>query len=203
MARHDSTRDFLRQMPNALLARYFREQGLFGDLDFTAMKEGSPDALFAAWLKRPDTERNTMEVEFREVFDLCCDKGFLAIHDEARWPLRDTPEALVQLVDRECCLSGLGARGCHPVHNRHTFERLKSRHDAFVRAAVAGMARRLRMVETGLVWMIDDLDTGDGSVSQNGHRSEREPNYRNRRPRSSILGGGGKSGGNLRPSTIK
>ena len=33
MARHDSTRDFFRQMPNALLARYFREQGLFGDLD--------------------------------------------------------------------------------------------------------------------------------------------------------------------------
>jgi hypothetical protein len=79
MARHYSTRGFFRQMPNALLARYFREQGLFGDLDFTAMKEGAPDALFAAWLKWPDNERNTMEVEFREVFDLYCDKGFLVI----------------------------------------------------------------------------------------------------------------------------
>jgi len=31
MARHYSTRDFFRQMPNALLARYFQARGLFGD----------------------------------------------------------------------------------------------------------------------------------------------------------------------------
>ena len=39
MARHYSTRDFFRQMPNALLAPYFEARGLFGELDFTAMKE--------------------------------------------------------------------------------------------------------------------------------------------------------------------
>ena len=48
MARHYSTNDFFRQMPNALLARYFQDRGLFGDLDFSAMREGKPDALFAA-----------------------------------------------------------------------------------------------------------------------------------------------------------
>ena len=47
MARHYSTRDFFRQMPNALLARYFQGQGLFGDLDFAAMKESKPDELFS------------------------------------------------------------------------------------------------------------------------------------------------------------
>lgn len=39
MARHYSTKDFIRQIPNALLARYFDQRGLFGDLDFSAMKE--------------------------------------------------------------------------------------------------------------------------------------------------------------------
>ena len=37
MARHYTTRDFFRQMPNGLLARYFQARGLLGDLDFAAM----------------------------------------------------------------------------------------------------------------------------------------------------------------------
>ena len=48
MARHYTNRDFFWQMPNALLTRYFQGRGLFGDLDFSAMKEGKPDELFAA-----------------------------------------------------------------------------------------------------------------------------------------------------------
>lgn len=58
MAGQYSTRDFFRQMPNALLARYFQERELFGDMDFFAMKEGKPDELFNAWLDLPDTQRN-------------------------------------------------------------------------------------------------------------------------------------------------
>ena len=38
MARHYSTKDFFRQMPNTLLARYFHERGLFEHLDFSVMK---------------------------------------------------------------------------------------------------------------------------------------------------------------------
>ena len=33
MAQHYSIKDFFRQMPNALLARYFKTKGLFSDLD--------------------------------------------------------------------------------------------------------------------------------------------------------------------------
>ena len=33
-------------MPNALLSRYFQVRGLFGDLDFSAMKETQPDEVF-------------------------------------------------------------------------------------------------------------------------------------------------------------
>ena len=61
MTRHYSSKDFFRQMPNALLARYFHERGLFGELDFAAMNETKPDELFAAWLALPDGQRNAMD----------------------------------------------------------------------------------------------------------------------------------------------
>lgn len=99
MARHYSTRDFFRQMPNALLARYFQGHGLFGELDFAAMKEGKPDELFAVWLALPDAQRNEVDAELRDIFALCCEKGFLAILDEARWQMRETPEEITALVD--------------------------------------------------------------------------------------------------------
>ena len=46
MARHYSTKDFFRQIPNDLLARYFEGRGLFVDLDFSAMKETQPEDMF-------------------------------------------------------------------------------------------------------------------------------------------------------------
>ena len=84
MARHYSTKDFFRQIPNGLLARYFHSRSLFGDLDFSAMKETQPDELFAAWLALPDSQRNEMDAEFRDIFELSCEKGFRAIIDEER-----------------------------------------------------------------------------------------------------------------------
>jgi hypothetical protein len=45
MDRQYSTKSFFRQMPNALLARYFQGRGLFADVDFAAMKEGKPEEL--------------------------------------------------------------------------------------------------------------------------------------------------------------
>jgi hypothetical protein len=53
MGRHYSTSDFFRQMPKRLLAHYFHARGLLAELNFTAMKETKPDALFAAWLALP------------------------------------------------------------------------------------------------------------------------------------------------------
>ncbi len=73
MARHYSIKDFFRQMTNALLARYFQGQGLFGDLDFSVMKETKPDKLFEAWLILPDGERNAMDAAFRDIFELSCE----------------------------------------------------------------------------------------------------------------------------------
>jgi hypothetical protein len=89
MTRHYSTKDFFRQMPNALLARYFQARNVFGELDFAAMNEGHPDELFAAWLELPDAERKPMDAEFSEIFELSCEKGFCAIRDEAEWHMKE------------------------------------------------------------------------------------------------------------------
>ena len=67
MARHYPTRDFFRQMPNSLLARYFHAHGVFGDLDFAAMKETQPDELFAAWLGLADTQHHEMDADAKVV----------------------------------------------------------------------------------------------------------------------------------------
>jgi hypothetical protein len=98
MARHYSTRDFFRQMPNALLARYFHGKGLFGDLDFATMKEGKPDELFNAWIELADSQRRRMDVEFQEIFEMSCEKGFRAIIDEAGWQLEDNQEELTSFI---------------------------------------------------------------------------------------------------------
>lgn len=57
MARHYSTRDFFRQMPNALLARYFAGHAVFGEFDFAAMSETRHDDLFAACVVRHHCEQ--------------------------------------------------------------------------------------------------------------------------------------------------
>ena len=99
MARHYSIRNFFRQIPNALLARYFADQGLFGDLDFEAMKDTKPDALFDAWLTLAQAQCKPMDAEFQDIFELSCEKGFRAIIDEARWQMQATPEAVTDFIE--------------------------------------------------------------------------------------------------------
>ena len=105
MARHYSTKDFFRQIPNALLARYFHERGMFGDLDYSALKETQPDELFSAWLALPDSQRNEMDAEFRDIFELSCEKGFRAIIDEAEWHFANNTDARIELVEKLAALS--------------------------------------------------------------------------------------------------
>jgi hypothetical protein len=99
MARHYSTKNFFRQIPNALLGRYFADRGLFGDLDFTAMKETKPNELFAAWLDLPEEQGKPMDAELQDVFELSCEKGFRAIIDEARWQMQGDREALTEFIE--------------------------------------------------------------------------------------------------------
>ncbi len=100
MARNYTTRSFFRQMPNALLARFFERKGLFAGIDFAAMKEGKPDELFKAWLALPDAERNLMDAEFQSIFEMSCEKGFRAIIDEAGFHFQERLDALAALVEK-------------------------------------------------------------------------------------------------------
>lgn len=86
-------------MPNALLARYFQGRSLFESLDFANMKEGKPDELFNSWLVLSDSERNEMDAEFRDIFEMSCEKGFRAIIDEANWQMREKPDDLNSFVE--------------------------------------------------------------------------------------------------------
>ena len=104
MTRQYSTKDFFRQMPNALLASYFQARNVFGELNFAAMNEGQPEELFARWLELPDTERKPMDAELREIFDMSCEKGFCAIRDEAEWHLAGS-QAHAEFVEKLAALA--------------------------------------------------------------------------------------------------
>src|ERR1035437_4407267 len=91
-------------MPNRLLSRYFQGRGVFGDLDFAALKEAQPDALFDAWQELPDGQRNGMDAEFREIFAMSCEKGFRAVLDEAAWHLEAKPQTYAELVEKLAAL---------------------------------------------------------------------------------------------------
>ena len=99
MARHYSTKDFFRQMPNGLLARYFSGQEACGTLDFSPSAKAKPGEQFGAWPYVAEPQRNAMEAEFRDIFELSCEKGFRAIMDEAAWHLQDDPAACSAFVD--------------------------------------------------------------------------------------------------------
>jgi hypothetical protein len=123
MARQYSTKIFYRQMPNALLARYFKERELFGNIDFAAMKEGKPDELFDDWLALPDEQRNEMDTEFRDIFEMSCEKGFRAIIDEASWHLRETPDVLKYFIEMLSALSNHYERAMITFLDYNTFWR--------------------------------------------------------------------------------
>jgi len=121
MLRIYSSKAFFRQMPNPLLARYFQVRGLFGDMDFSAMKEGKPDELFQAWLALPDSQRNRMDAEFRDIFEMSCEKGFQAIIDEANWQMRETPDDLKVFVEKMSALSNHYERAMIAFLDYNTF----------------------------------------------------------------------------------
>jgi len=110
MTRHYSTREFFRQMPNALLARYFHARELFHDLDFAVMLESKPEELFAAWLELPDGQRKPMDAEFRDIFEMSSEKGWCAIRDEAEWHFRDAPESFSDFIQQLSLLASHSER---------------------------------------------------------------------------------------------
>ena len=106
MDAHYSTRSFFRQIPNKLLARYFKRRGVLADLNFANLEANQPEALLAVWLNLPEEDRNAMEAEFREIFEVGCEKGVSAIVDDARWRWQHDPGRLTAFVEALAALPG-------------------------------------------------------------------------------------------------
>jgi hypothetical protein len=110
MIRHYSTRDFFRQVPNALLARYFEQRAVLAEVNFAALRETRISPLFEAWLALPESQRNMMDAEFREIHELSCEKGWCAIRDEAKWHLENSPEQFAEFMENLSALPGHSER---------------------------------------------------------------------------------------------
>ena len=106
MARQYSVKDFFRQKPNALLARYFAEGGLFADLDFGVMKEGKPDELSDRWMALPDEDRWRTDADFRGIDDMSNAMGCLS-----------------NLVEKALSQTIVGVRGMYKRSEYETHER--------------------------------------------------------------------------------
>ena len=104
MARHYSTRDFFRQMPNELLMRFFQGREGCGGLDFSGTGKAKQAEQFSAWLCLLDTQRSAIEAEFREIFERSCEQGFRAILHEAAWQLGDDPAAHNAFIEKLAAL---------------------------------------------------------------------------------------------------
>ena len=141
MARHYATRDFFRQMPNPLLARYFHARGVFADLDIAALPEPQPDALWAAWLTLDDTQRHAMDAAFQDIAALSGEKGYRAILDDAAWHFATDPAAHAAFVEPLARAHSrlLAARGA--LLSRGGVARLAQAHPSAARARGRGRGK--------------------------------------------------------------
>jgi hypothetical protein len=83
MARHYSPKNFLRQAPNAMLARYCQEKELLAEVDFAGLSETNIGPIYDAWDHLPSETRRLMESDFRNIDALACENGIKAIIDAA------------------------------------------------------------------------------------------------------------------------
>jgi hypothetical protein len=83
MARHFSPKNFLRQAPNALLARYCQEKEILAEVDFASLSETNIGPIYETWDKLPSEARRLMESDFRNIDALACENGIKAVIDAA------------------------------------------------------------------------------------------------------------------------
>jgi hypothetical protein len=81
---------FLRRVPNALLARYFALREASLDIDLTTLKETDVDPVLAAFLTLPAEQQAEIEAEFQDVHALASEGGVAALVDEADFHGDDT-----------------------------------------------------------------------------------------------------------------
>ncbi len=84
MARQYSHKQFFRQVPNRLLARYFQsKKNVLEDIDFEELGETEINPIFEAFIALPPEKQTEMEAEFQDIDTMACQGGVTALSDEA------------------------------------------------------------------------------------------------------------------------
>jgi len=101
MARNYSLKTFLRQIPNDLLARFLHHQKLFSNIELADLAKMNSNDFFKLIKKLSDQEQNQLNTCCQGIFDMCCEKGTLAIIDTIRTQhASDNPELSEQLIQQ-------------------------------------------------------------------------------------------------------
>lgn len=83
MGRQYSARTFLRNVPNCLLQKYFEAHGLDIGVSWTVVSETEVEGLFGIMEQFPEEKRSRIDSDFRMINELACERGTLAILEEA------------------------------------------------------------------------------------------------------------------------
>lgn len=105
MSKHYTIRELFRQMPNAMLGRYFEAQGVAHGLDVASLREAKPEPWLGVWEQMPAAQRPEMEADFRDIFGMGSDKGAAAFYDELQWQMQAQPDAAQATVDQLAALA--------------------------------------------------------------------------------------------------
>ena len=82
MSRQYSPKTFLRQTPKPALRRYFVSKGIDLEVDWEALTPRRVDPLFEAVEALPDDVRDSVERDFRQVFDMANARGRLLLIEQ-------------------------------------------------------------------------------------------------------------------------
>jgi hypothetical protein len=77
-------RAFLRQVPNALQARFFSRYEAFSTFDWSRQKETQVEAVFERWQQMPEAERRQVGGVFRQVHFMASSRGTRVLVEAAR-----------------------------------------------------------------------------------------------------------------------
>lgn len=77
-------RSFLRQVPNALQARFFSQYDTFSGFDWSHRKETQVEAVFERWQQMPEAERRQIGGVFRQVHVMASSRGTRVLVEAAR-----------------------------------------------------------------------------------------------------------------------
>lgn len=99
MVRQYSSKTFLRNAPNALLARYFKQENLLTDLNIEKRKPRDIEPIFEAVQALPDGQFQQIEGDFQRIHSLSNKSGNQVILEVARDFQLDFVEAWEELKD--------------------------------------------------------------------------------------------------------